>query len=234
MTHLGPTPMLDLDHPRLRELVERRGWVVLEPRARIGAVYDFVRNEIPFGYNASDLLPASRVLDDGHGQCNTKATLLMALLRATGIECRFHGATIRKELQKGVVTGLSYVLAPGEILHSWAEARFEDRWVGLEGVILDSGYLRGLRRSVRSEGEVLGYGAGTEDIADPPVVWCGMETAIQKTGIARDLGIFDDPDSFYQVHGENLSGFRGLLYKHVIRHRMNRRVAHVRNTGARL
>jgi len=64
----------------------------------------------------------------------------------------------------------------------------------------------------------------TEDIADPPVVWCGMETAIQKTGIARDLGIFDDPDSFYQVHGENLSGFRGLLYKHVIRHRMNRRV----------
>ena len=157
-----------------------------------------------------------------------------ALLRATGIECRFHGATIRKELQKGVVTGLSYVLAPGEILHSWAEARFEDRWVGLEGVILDSGYLRGLRRSVRSEGEVLGYGAGTEDIADPPVVWCGMETAIQKTGIARDLGIFDDPDSFYQVHGENLSGFRGLLYKHVIRHRMNRRVAHVRNTGARL
>ena len=77
MTHLGPTPMLDLDHPRLRELVERRGWVVLEPRARIGAVYDFVRNEIPFGYNASDLLPASRVLDDGHGQCNTKATLLM-------------------------------------------------------------------------------------------------------------------------------------------------------------
>ena len=231
MTHLGPTAMLDLDHPRLRELVERRGWVALDPRTRIGAVYDFVRDKIPFGYNESDLLPASRVLDDGYGQCNTKTTLLMALLRATGIECRFHGATIRKELQKGVVTGLPYLLAPGEILHSWTEVRFEERWVGLEGVILDSSYLRGLRCSIRPGGEILGYGAGTENIADPPVAWCGMDTAIQKTGIARDLGIFDDPDSFYQAHGGNLSGFRDLLYRRVIRLRMNHRVAHIRHNS---
>ena len=48
---------------------------------RIGAAYAFVRDEIAFGYNLADDLPASRVLEDGLGQCNTKGTLFMALLR---------------------------------------------------------------------------------------------------------------------------------------------------------
>ena len=43
-----------------------------------------MRNDILFGYNSSDLLTAEEVLKDGYGQCNTKATLLMALFR--GVE----------------------------------------------------------------------------------------------------------------------------------------------------
>ncbi len=39
---------------------------------RIGAAYDFVRNEILFGYNRTDAIPATEVLADGYGQCNTK------------------------------------------------------------------------------------------------------------------------------------------------------------------
>jgi len=60
-----------------------------------------VRDDIRFGYNASDDLPASRVLADRIGQRNTKSTLLMALLRAVDVLCRFHGFTIDKALQKG-------------------------------------------------------------------------------------------------------------------------------------
>ena len=37
---------------------------------------------------------------DGTGQCNTKSTLLMALLRAVGIPWRFHGFAISKPLWK--------------------------------------------------------------------------------------------------------------------------------------
>lgn len=66
---------------------------------------NFVRDEVTFGYNASDDLPASRVLADHIGQCNTKGTLLMALLRAVGVACRFHRFTIDKALQKGAITG---------------------------------------------------------------------------------------------------------------------------------
>lgn len=81
---LAATPLLDVHHPNVETLVGRRGWRTLKAYVRIGAVYDFVHNQIAFGYNESDELPASRVLADGIGQCNTKSTLLMALLCAVG------------------------------------------------------------------------------------------------------------------------------------------------------
>jgi transglutaminase-like putative cysteine protease len=116
--YLEATPLLDVSHPRLLELVQERGWKALEPYDAIGAIYDFVRNEVRFGYNTSDDLPASAVLADGYGQCNTKGTLLMALLRSVGIPCRFHGFTIDKKLQRGAVTGIPYRLAPKSIILS--------------------------------------------------------------------------------------------------------------------
>ena len=39
-----------------------------------------------------------KVLADGYGQCNTKGTLFMALLRACNIPCRVHGFTIDKKI----------------------------------------------------------------------------------------------------------------------------------------
>jgi transglutaminase-like putative cysteine protease len=59
----------------------RQGWQALPEKQRIGAIYTFVRDEIAFGYNLADDLPASEVLADGIGQCNTKVTLFMALPR---------------------------------------------------------------------------------------------------------------------------------------------------------
>jgi len=231
-SHLSATPILDFRDESIQRLIAERGWLDLDLDRRIGAVYDFVRDEISFGYNASDELPASRVLADGRGQCNTKTSLLMALLRGAGVPCRFHGATIHKELQKGVVRGLFYRLAPENIIHSWAEIEYEGRWVGLEGVILDRPYLDGLRRSVAREGGAfLGYGAGTEDIGDPSIEWCGTDTAIQATGVNRDFGVYDDPDDFYAEQGVNVTGIKGLLFRHLIRHRMNRRVEAIRRCG---
>lgn len=58
-TLLTATRLLDLDHPDIEALVARCGWRTLSSYERIGAVYDFVRNEIAFGYNEGDELPAS-------------------------------------------------------------------------------------------------------------------------------------------------------------------------------
>ncbi len=134
---LKETPLLDFRAPNIRQLVEQRKWMDLPLFDRAGAVYDFVRNEIKFGYNKADNIPASQVVTDGIGQCNTKGTLLMALMRAVGIPCRLHGFTIHKQLQRGVVPELIYRIAPENILHSWVEIYLEDRWINLEGFILD-------------------------------------------------------------------------------------------------
>jgi transglutaminase-like putative cysteine protease len=225
---LAATPLLDVHHPDIESLVARRGWRTLSPYDRIGAVYDFVRNEIAFGYNEGDELPASRVLADGIGQCNTKSTLLMALLRAVGIPCRFHGFTIDKPLQKGAITGLAYWLAPQRIIHSWVEVSLEGRWIALEGFILDAPYLASLQRRFPQARRFCGYGAATPDLSAPGVEWRGQDTYIQKEGIADDFGVFDSPDAFYARHGSNLSGLKRWLYERVIRHAMNRNVARVR------
>ena len=216
---LAATPLLDIHHPDIEALVAERGWRSLSPYHRIGAVYDFVRNEISFGYNEGDELPASRVLADGIGQCNTKSTLLMALLRAVGIPCRFHGFTIDKPLQKGAITGLAYWLAPQRIIHSWVEVGLEGRWVALEGFILDAPYLASLQRRFPRARRFCGFGAATSDLSAPGVEWRGQDTYIQKEGIA---------DDFYARHGSNLSGLKRWLYERVIRHRMNRNVARIR------
>ncbi|MFO0394672.1 MAG: transglutaminase-like domain-containing protein [Lysobacteraceae bacterium] len=227
-TLLTATRLLDLDHPDIEALVARRGWRTLSTYDRIGAVYDFVRNEIAFGYNEGDELPASRVLADGIGQCNTKSTLLMALLRAVGIPCRFHGFTIDKPLQKGAITGLAYWLAPNRIIHSWVEVSHEDRWIVLEGFILDAPYLDSLQRRFPQARRFCGYGAATPDLSAPGVEWQGKDTYIQKEGIADDFGVFDSPDAFYARHGSNLSGLKRWLYERVIRHGINRNVARIR------
>lgn len=226
------TPLLDVHSPALTQLIQQRAWRNMPLFERVGAVYLFVRDEIAFGYNVSDDLPASQVLADGFGQCNTKSTLLMALLRAVGLPCRFHGFTIDKALQHGAITGLAYLLAPRNIIHSWVEVWFEGRWINLEGFILDKPYLSALQsRFAEVQGPFCGYGVATHDFQNPDVDWRGMDTYIQRDGINHDFGIFDTPDAFYTLHGTNLKGPKRWIYQHVVRHAMNRNVATIRGPG---
>ncbi|MEZ5727999.1 MAG: transglutaminase domain-containing protein [Burkholderiaceae bacterium] len=225
----APTRLLDFDHPSIARLIADRGWADLPEPARVGAAYGFVRDEIEFGYNARDDLPASAVLADGIGQCNTKSTLLMALLRALAVPCQLHGFTIDKTLQRGAITGLAFRLAPRSILHGWVEAWVGGRWVRLEGVILDSRYLQSLQRRFRSHvGPFSGFGVSTRDLQCPAVDWSGGDTFIQRDGIDADLGLFDSPDAFFARYGNNVPGPKQWLFAHWIRHRMNANVAAVR------
>ena len=61
---LACTPMLDLNAPEIQALITRREWRELDAYHRIEGIYNFVRDEILFGYNTDDGIPASRVLAD--------------------------------------------------------------------------------------------------------------------------------------------------------------------------
>jgi len=226
---LKETRLIDFNHPSITELVKNRCWAELPEYERIASIYAFVQNEIAFGYNAADDISASEVYRDGYGQCNTKGTLLMALLRKCVVACRFHAFTIDKKLQKGAISGLAYKLAPRNIIHSWVEVRFENKWVNLEGFILDRPYLESVQNRFSSvEGEFCGYAVATHSLKNPPIKWKGSDTYIQKEGINHDYGVFDAPDDFYDKYGANLSGIRRFLFRHVVRKWMNSTVSRIR------
>ncbi len=234
---LEPSRLLDFGHKDISALVVSRNWRALPPFEAVGAVYDFVRNDILFGYNARDDIPASQVLREGIGQCNTKAILLMALLRALSIPCRLRGFTIHKELQRGIVPELIYPITPENILHSWVEIFLKGKWINLEGFILDQAFLRRLQETFSAGQEgFCGYGAGTANLAAPSVEWTGNDTYIQNMAINNDFGLFDTPDDFYARHQQDFPWWKRALYARVIRHWMNFRVRQIRagRTPARL
>ena len=66
--YLLATRMLDYENSSIQKLIEKRGWKSLHQLEQIKSIYNFVRDEILFGYNVDDDIPASKVLKDGYGQ----------------------------------------------------------------------------------------------------------------------------------------------------------------------
>jgi len=228
--NLASTVLLNFESASVKALIATRGWSALPRRERILEIYNFVRDDIGFGYNEDDAIPASQVLSDGYGQCNTKGILFMALLRGVGIPCRFHGFTIDKALQKGAITGIWYTLAPREIVHSWVEILFEKKWINIEGFILDMAYLRAVQAKFPEiRGGFCGYGIATDCFESPAVDWIGGDTYIQKEGIRQDFGVFTDPDGFFAEHSQPIGPLKRFIFRAITRHAMNARVAKIRS-----
>ncbi|MCK6073317.1 transglutaminase-like domain-containing protein [Paenibacillus silvae] len=226
---LEPTELLNFNHSSIQDLILRRQWASLPVKEQILHVYNYVRDEIEFGYNRRDDIPASQVLQDGYGQCNTKGILFMALLRALGIPCRIHGFTIDKQLQKGAMTGWYYHLSPKEIIHSWIEVLYNDKWLNIEGFIVDLPYLTKLQQKFNEcTGSFCGYGVATDDFQNPAIFWDENDTYVQKEGIVQDFGTFDHPDQFFTLHPQKLSPIKRRIFSCLVRHLMNRNVRRIR------
>ena len=229
--YLEETRMLNYSHPSIQKLIEEKKWKELREFERIRSIYQYVRDEILFGYNIDDDIPASRVLSDGYGQCNTKGTLFMALLRACGTPCRVHGFTIDKKLQEGAMTGFVYRNAPNNVFHSWVEVLFEDTWYELEAFILDKEYLTKLQGMYSAcQGAFCGYGVAVEDFQNPVIDFNRNNTYIQSKGINQDFGVYDSPDELLTDHHQEISWVKKLAYRYYGRHMMNRNVKRIRNT----
>ncbi len=230
--YLMETPMLDFSAPAIENLIERRGWRSLEEFERIQAIYNYVRDEILFGYNTDDGIPASKVLADGYGQCNTKGTLFMALLRSCGIPCRVHGFTIDKRLQKGAMTGLVYALAPKNVFHSWVEVYLDGVWYELEAFILDKPYLEKLQTANKDcTSAFCGYGVAVRDLQHSVIDFNHNNTYIQSEGINQDFGIYDSPDELLREHHQEMSRLKAFVYRNLGRHLMNANVKKIRKMG---
>ena len=227
--YLKETRMLNYSDERIQRLIKDRKWKNADKFECLKAIYNFVRDEILFGYNVDDSILASQVLSDGYGQCNTKGTLFMALLRACGIPCRVHGFTIDKKLQKGAMTGFVYKSAPKNVFHNWVEVYFEEQWYELEAFILDKAYLTKLQeKNSDCIGAFCGYGVAVKDFKHPVIDFERNNTYIQSEGINQDFGVYDSPDELLKEHHQEISGVKAFLYRNLGRHLMNRNVRRIR------
>lgn len=229
--YLQETKMLDFSNPSIQKIIAMKHWKEKNEFDRLQSIYSFVKDDIEFGYNVDDAIPASKVLEDGYGQCNTKGTLFMALLRACEIPCRIHGFTIDKKLQKGVMSGFVYQNAPQNIFHSWVEVYFEDRWYELEALILDQQYLSKLQKKFANyTGSFCGYGVAVKDFQQPITDFDRNNTYIQSEGITQDFGVYDSPDELLKKHHQEVTGIKAFAYRYLGRHLMNHKVKKIRNS----
>lgn len=228
--YLKETQILNFSHSSIQNLIKEKQWPNEDDFEKIRKIYKFVRDDIRFGYNTDDAISASEVLSDGYGQCNTKGTLFMALLRAVGIPCRIHGFTIDKKLQKGAMTGLIYRLAPKNIVHSWVEIQYKGCFYNIEGFILDGEYLKKLQEKFYDcKTSFCGYGVATDNFQNPQIEWNVNNTYIQKEGINHDFGVFASPDEFFEKYKQQLSPLKRWIYQNIGRKLMNRNVEKIRN-----
>lgn len=224
--------MLNYQAPQIADLINKQKWNDLNEFEKIGAIYDYVQNKILLGYNKYDNLTATQVLADGIGQCNTKATLLMALLRAVGVPCRLHGTKVTKVFQRSLMPKIMAKLAPPLIVHTWAEVYYNGEWLSLEGVITDKAYISGLQKKFPDyNGKFFDYAVAVKDFSNLQIDWKGENTTVQQQAVIKDIGVYDTPDDFYAVYKQEYRGIKKFMYENIGRKIMTKKVVKIRRYG---
>ncbi len=228
--YLKETLLLDYKHPKIQKLINERKWAEKDELERIRQIYNFVKDEILFGYNEKDEFKASEILAQGYGQCNTKSTLLMALLRAVGIPTRVHGFLVDKTMQKGALVGLTYLLAPAKVSHTWAEVYYNDNWIVLEGVIPDNDYYNAVEDILQKRNDgYYGYAIAIKEKCSENFCFTGKDTYSQSLAITDDVGIYDSPEAFYEKYKNAPTPIKRFLYGKIFSRRLNKHLQKIRN-----
>ncbi len=232
--YLKETAMLNYRSQEITDLMIKHKWNDLNEFDKIGAIYDYVQNAILLGYNRYDHLAATQVLAEGIGQCNTKATLLMALLRAVGVPCRLHGTKVTKVFQRSLMPKIMAKLAPSLLVHTWVEVFYHGKWLSLEGVITDKKYISGLQTMFPDHrSKFFDYAVAVQDFHNLQIDWKGKNTMVQQQAVVEDLGVFDSPDEFYASYRQEYRGLKKFMYENFGRKIMTKVVAKIRRNGAK-
>lgn len=203
-TDTTPTILLDYEHPsvvRFRDdaLKGVRGGA----RAKLKALYTAI-TKLPLGYNRNDDIPASEVLRDGYGQCNTKTTLLLALARSVGVPCRVHAYRLSKELQRERHSAWLVAFMPRTTLFFWPEFFLDGSWEPLQRVVHEES-----KRWLSCPFD------GARYTLEP----------VQPHWIERDDDVWDSPDAYFARHSPTVTGWRRLGFALLGRRLMNERLS---------
>ena len=127
---LQSTALIDADHPAVQAFAHAHGRGA-DDRERALALYHAVRDGFRYDPYRIDLSPAgmkaSTVIEKGHGWCVTKAALLAAACRASGIPARVGYADVRNHLS---TERMRAVMGTDVFYwHGFTEIRLDGGWV---------------------------------------------------------------------------------------------------------
>jgi transglutaminase-like putative cysteine protease len=221
---LVDTPLLQIEHPRIRLLARKLTQLQRTPREKAIACFAHLRS-LPFGCIADSTgTSALSVLGAGMGDCHTKSTLLIAMLRSLEIPARLRFVTLKPDFLHGIIdTG-------GQpIEHAYSEVLLGDRWMAVDSYVVDPRLAVVAKARLRAEGRSLGYGMHVDGL----MAWDGASNAFAQFTLddpasmpLHDWGAFDDPYQFYSsvayVRGRmSLSSrFKWMLGAQVVNHRV--------------
>lgn len=189
------TPLLDIQHPRIRLLGLRLTQLRHQAADKAMACFQHVR-ALPFGCLGDGTgVPALTVLQRGRGDCHTKSTLLVALLRSVGIPSRLRFFTMPSGFLQDIID-----LEGLPIQHCCVEMLLDRRWVAVDTHVVDQPLARVAQARLAAEGRQVGYGMHIAGETD----WDGHNQSFGQFSASdpdslptRDWGAFDDPYQFY-------------------------------------
>jgi len=220
--------MLEIQHPRIRLLGVRLTQLKRLPHEKALACHEHVR-ALPFGCLGDGTgVPALTVLARGRGDCHTKSTLLVALLRSVGIPSRLRFFTMSADFLRGIIEldGLS-------VQHCCVEMWLAERWIAVDTHVVDAPLARVAQQLLASEGQRLGYGMHLKGAT----AWDGQQPAFAQFSAddpsslpTCDWGVYDDPYQFYSSVStlQDRLGLAARLRWTLAARLVNRRVAALR------
>ena len=226
------TPLLQIDHPKIRLLAKRLTQLKATPRQGAVACFAYVR-AMPFGCIADSTgTSALAVLRAGRGDCHTKSTLMLALLRSLRIPSRMRFVTMKPDFLYGLAD-----LGGHPIEHAYTEVLLDGEWRAVDSYVVDPRLAVAAQTRLKFEGRTLGYGMHR----DGTIHWDGHGSAFGQFSITdpdsmplHDWGAFDDPYQFYSsvAYVRQRLSLAGRLKWMVGARMVNRRVDQLRRRPA--
>ncbi|WP_299215353.1 transglutaminase family protein [uncultured Aquimarina sp.] len=195
----SPNNLADYKHPIVRskalELTNNQTSI----REKVAAIFHYVRDDIKFAFpKEGDFVKASKTIEYGYGQCNTKGTLFIALCKAIDIEARIHFSLIKKDIQKGLFSGIAFWLMPKYISHSWAEVKIDEKWVKIDSYINDKQFYEVGKKKLKEKNWDIGYSVACSKNESSINLDLDNEKFVQMDAVIGDHGVYDEPIVYYK------------------------------------
>ncbi len=228
---LAPTKMVQSDHPDIIALVRRVAPDDLPQNEKARRIFNFVRDEIKFGFGPRFYdLTASHIAGLRRGYCNTKGTLIVAMLRAASIPARQVFVDIDASILSGIVD-------PGTpfVDHSYVEILLGETWLATDAYIVDSRLFAAAQKRLKAEGKSLGYGVhnlGTKVFDETKQTFSQFVANRVPALSTQNYGVHADVEAFYEATPETwnrLTVFTRLAFP-VFAASANRNAENIRNS----